>query len=201
MSEISKLNLPKQQNIQINACRLYLQVATLSDIVNPDGRTMSHHFLDVTKPIQPRSIVRWMNQPWPSPQAWNLWKRTVRKVFNISNYNTLPHHQQLKEWIVPYSLRQMSHRWNYSKHKNEIYELNQNNIYRYFIQQKELVTYTLNIDSKELCLDIPQDTIPVSAMQGNYFFKHKDLVISSPSLINLNSFKHYITTLPQWKTS
>ena len=63
MSEISKLNLPKQQNIQINACRLYLQVATLSDIVNPDGRTMSHHFLDVTKSIQPRSIVRWMNQP------------------------------------------------------------------------------------------------------------------------------------------
>ena len=58
MSEISKLNLPKQQHIQLNACRLYLQVATLSDIVNPDGRTINHHFLDVTKPIQPRSTVR-----------------------------------------------------------------------------------------------------------------------------------------------
>ena len=93
MSEISKLNLPKQQNIQINTCRLYLQVATLSDIVNPDGRTMSHHFLDVTKPIQPSSTVRWSNQPLPSPQAWYLWKKVVCKIFNISNYNTLPHHQ------------------------------------------------------------------------------------------------------------
>ena len=64
MSEISKLNLPKQQNIQINACRLYLQVATLSDIVNPDGRTINYHFLDVIKPIQPSSTSRWPNQPF-----------------------------------------------------------------------------------------------------------------------------------------
>ena len=35
MSEINNLNLPKQQKIQLNACRLYLQVPTLSDIVNP----------------------------------------------------------------------------------------------------------------------------------------------------------------------
>ena len=190
MSEISKLKLPKQQTIQINACRLYLQVVTLSDIVNPDGRTINHYFLDVTKPIQPSSTVRWSNQPLPSPQACNLWKKTVRKVFNISNYNTLPHHQQLKEWIVPYSLRKMSNRWNYSKDQNEIYELNQNNIYRYFIQQKELLIYTLNIDNKEIFSDIPRATIPILAIQGNNCFIHKDLVISPPSPIKLNSFKY-----------
>ena len=93
MSEISKLNLTNQQNIQINACRLYHQVATLSDSVNPDGRTINHHFLNVIKPIQSSSTVRWPNQPLPSPQACNLRKKTVRKVFNIRNYNTLPHHQ------------------------------------------------------------------------------------------------------------
>ena len=130
---------------------MYLQLATLSDIVNPDGRTLNHDFLDVTKSIQPRSTVRWLTQPLPSPQACNVWKKTVRKVLNISNYNTLPHHQQLKEWIVPYSQRQMSHRWNYSKDPNEIYELHQKHIYRDFIQRKELLTCTLNIDSRELC--------------------------------------------------
>ena len=179
---------------------MYLQVATLSDIVNPDGRTTNHQFLDITKPIQPRSTVRWLNQPLPSPQACNLWKKTVRKIFNISNYNIFPHHQQLKEWIGPYSLRQMSHRWNYSNDQNEIYELHQNDIYRYFIQQQKILTYTLNIDSEELCSDIPQDTIPVSAMQGKYFFIHKDLIISPPFPIKPNSFKQYITTLPQWKS-
>ena len=66
MSEINNLNLPKHQKIQLNACRLYLQVATLSDIVNPDGRTINQHFLEVTKPIQPKSTIRWPNQPLPS---------------------------------------------------------------------------------------------------------------------------------------
>ena len=110
MSDINKLNLPKQQKIQINACRLYLQVATLSDIVNPDGRTINELFLEVTKPIQPRSTINWPNQSLPSHQACKLWKKIIRKVFNISNRNILPHNQQLKEWIVPYFLRQMSHR-------------------------------------------------------------------------------------------
>ena len=67
------------------------------------------------------------------------------------------------------------------------------------MQQKEILTYTLNIDSIKIYSDTPQDTIPVSAMQGNCFFIHKDLVISPPSPIKLNSFKHYITTLSQWK--
>ena len=62
-----------------------------------------------------------------------------------------------------------------------------------------MLTYTSNLDSKELCADIPQDTIPVSEMEGNYFFIHQDLVISPPSPIKLPSFKQYITTLPQWK--
>ena len=136
MSNIGKLNLSKKHIIQINTCRLYLQVVILSDIANSDGRTVNNHFLDGNTPIDPSSTVRWRNQPLPSPQAWNLWQKIVRKVFNISDNNILPHHQQLREWIVPYSLRQMYHRWNYSRDKNEICELNQNNIYRYFIHQK-----------------------------------------------------------------
>ena len=136
MSEINKLHLSKQQKIQINACRLYLQVATLSDIVNPDGKTINQHFLEVKKPIQPRSTLKWPNQPLPSHQACKLWRKTILQVFNITNSNILPRNQQLQEWIVPYSLRQMSHRWNYSKEQHEIYELHNNNIYRYFIEQK-----------------------------------------------------------------
>ena len=61
---------------------------------------------------------------------------------------------------------------------------------------QKMLTYTLNLDSKELCTYIPPDTILVSAMEGNYFFLHQDLVISPPSLIKIISFKQYINTLP-----
>ena len=53
MAEVSKMKLSKQSNIQINACRLYLQVATLSDIANPAGRKINHHFLEGNKPLPP----------------------------------------------------------------------------------------------------------------------------------------------------
>ena len=55
MSKVSKLHLSKQHNIQINTCRLYLQVVILSDIANSDGRTVNNHFLDENKPIDPKS--------------------------------------------------------------------------------------------------------------------------------------------------
>ena len=51
MVEVSKMNLSKQSNIQINACRMYLQVATLSDIFNPDGRTINSDFFEGNKPL------------------------------------------------------------------------------------------------------------------------------------------------------
>ena len=72
MSEVDKLHLSKQHNIQVNACRLYLYVATLSDIANPDRRTINRHFLKGNKPTHPISSVRLPNQPLPSSKAWNL---------------------------------------------------------------------------------------------------------------------------------
>ena len=72
MVEVSKMKSSKQSNIQINACRLYLQVATLSDISNPDRRTINSHSLERNKPLFSRSTFRRHNQPLPSPKAWNL---------------------------------------------------------------------------------------------------------------------------------
>lgn len=51
MKEVYKLQLPKQKNIQFNDCRIYLHVATPSDIVNSDGRSLNAHFIEGNKPI------------------------------------------------------------------------------------------------------------------------------------------------------
>ena len=64
---------------------------------------------------------------------------------------------------------------------------------------KKKLTYTLNIDSKEICSEIHHDTIPISSIQGNSFLIHKDFVTFPPCPININSFKQYITTISQWK--
>ena len=86
---------------------MYLQVATLGDISNPDGRTINSPFLEGNKPLSPSSTFRWPNQPLPSPKAWNLWKKIVRKVFNINEDNSLPFHRYLTQWIILFSVRQI----------------------------------------------------------------------------------------------
>ena len=58
MSEVGKLHLSKQHNIRINACRIYLQVATLNDIANPDGRILNRHFPKGNKPTHLSLTVR-----------------------------------------------------------------------------------------------------------------------------------------------
>ena len=41
MDEVSRLNLSKQDNIKMNACRLYLQITHISDITSTDGKEQS----------------------------------------------------------------------------------------------------------------------------------------------------------------
>ena len=65
MVEIRKMKLSKQSNIQINACRLYLQVATLSDIANPEGRKINNHFLEGNTPLPPVQHSDGLTNPFP----------------------------------------------------------------------------------------------------------------------------------------
>ena len=62
-----------------------------------------------------------------------------------------------------------------------------------------IITYTLNLDSKKICSEIPSDAIPISSMQGNYFFIHKAFFNKPHSPFKFNSLQHPIVALPQWK--
>ena len=44
--------------IHLNACRLYLNINQLSDIVNPDGISVNHNFLIGIKPVYPSSKLK-----------------------------------------------------------------------------------------------------------------------------------------------
>ena len=44
VDEVLQSNLTKSKLIQVNACRLYLQILYLSDIIEPDGKTVNHMY-------------------------------------------------------------------------------------------------------------------------------------------------------------
>ena len=44
VDEVLQSNLTKSKLIQVNACRLYLQILYLSDIIEPNGKTVNHMY-------------------------------------------------------------------------------------------------------------------------------------------------------------
>ena len=50
MDEVLQSNLPKSKIIQVNACRLYLQIIYLSDIINPDSKTVNYTYYSGKRP-------------------------------------------------------------------------------------------------------------------------------------------------------
>jgi hypothetical protein len=77
----SNLNLPSKSLKRINACCLFLQVLTLTDICHGSGNTISVNILRGTRHEDRRSRYTWPNQSRPSENAWKIWNHTLRKVF------------------------------------------------------------------------------------------------------------------------
>ncbi len=69
---------------RLNACRLYLQVLTLTDICDSSGKTIAANMLKGARHLDRRSKYEWCNQAFPSNKAWALWNRSLRKVFCTS---------------------------------------------------------------------------------------------------------------------
>ena len=129
-------------------------------------------------------------------------EKNGKKVFKINENNSLPIHQHLTQWIVPYSLKQMQHRWSFSQQKRKkSIRYTTTTKYRYFTVKNKVLTFTLNLDSKESFSTLPQESIIILFMRGNYVFLHKEFAHSTPSPIKINSFQQYIMTLPNQERS
>ena len=62
----------------INLCRLYLHVALLSDITEPDGKSIRKNIKH--QPVPYDSIIGWPNIPHPTTKAWKTWKKAIQYI-------------------------------------------------------------------------------------------------------------------------
>jgi len=58
----------------LNRCRIYLQVLTISDITETDGKTIMRAVKTGQLLDDRTSTLLWPKQGRPSPQEWNIWK-------------------------------------------------------------------------------------------------------------------------------
>ena len=148
MDDLTRVPLSHNQLIQLNACRLYLNIIHLSDILNSDGKTINNNSLKGCKPNYPSSKLKWLHQQYPSVRAWKLWNTTIRKVFNIQDNLTLEPFSRLGEWLTIASQGNINHQWNYSPSRQELTISNSNHITSYFANKVDYEFMKINMDSQ-----------------------------------------------------
>ena len=72
MNELTRGSSSHNQLIKINACRLYLNIIHISDIINLDEKTFNNNFLIGCKSDYPSSKLKWPHQKYPYVKAWKL---------------------------------------------------------------------------------------------------------------------------------
>ena len=66
---------------RLNACRLYLQVITVSDICDAAGRMILEESLHGRLTRDRVSSFKWPIQPRPSQRAWKAWRDTLHRLY------------------------------------------------------------------------------------------------------------------------
>jgi len=163
MDDLTRGPSSHTQLIQLNACRLYLNIIHLSDIVNPDGKTINNNFLIGCKPNYPSSKLKCPHQLYPSVKAWKLWNITIIKVFNIQdNLNlTLEPFSRLGEWLALASQRNMNQQCKYSPSRQELTISNSNLTLSYFANKADYESMKINMNSQTKIEELQEDGIPV----------------------------------------
>ena len=66
---------PKNTLRTFNLCRLFMKVSLLSDITNPDGKTIKRQIIKHTHPAD--SVLLWPKVPQPPMHEWKVWNRCL----------------------------------------------------------------------------------------------------------------------------
>lgn len=73
--------LSRQDRAIIQRCRIYLQIATISDIASHDGTRINPTWMTPTSPKPSISQLQWPKQGNPGRRAWTLWARVIKAAF------------------------------------------------------------------------------------------------------------------------
>ena len=105
MTEFIYQGFSKLELDQINQCRLYHQVITVSDIAQADGIQIDAVYLGRSKHQDRLSPLQWPAQGIPSSKAWTQWNRALKYLQNkgklkqpLGRWLTRPHQQW--GWVV-----------------------------------------------------------------------------------------------------
>jgi hypothetical protein len=105
MQHARNLQFSPTEMVQINNCRLYLQILYLSEITSDTGTHIlecaihGHHTPQGTPVLSQLSqtTIKWPTQPRPDSTTWSVWKRFIQSFITSDSHHRL--RQPLGAWI------------------------------------------------------------------------------------------------------
>jgi len=157
MEAISDCNLSNSQLEQVNACRMFLQVTTLAEIVDHTGRNLLPQALKPTNRDGPEGLsslsattLQWPCVHPPSKASWSLWTRTICNLFaGAPQGRTLQH--PLGPWTPDYQTVRVW-KWRLSPLGSLLYKEHPTATTRAALQSKALrtqLTFTLTVPTNQ----------------------------------------------------
>ena len=111
---------------RLNRCRLYLQVARLSDITDIAGLYLYAHVPGLDRPpttsfpLTPTSKLQWPRQPRPGPKTCKLWSQQIHLLL-LEADGRLRH--PLGKWTHPYEARDRCYPTLFHPHTQTVHQL------------------------------------------------------------------------------
>ena len=99
MEKFAAFGYARYQLRQLNQCRVFLRVTSISDLCNGNGDAIMRHFT-ITQPYNPLasySSLKWPEHGQPSESAWTLWRHALCKCLSCNTQYIL--RQPLGHWI------------------------------------------------------------------------------------------------------
>jgi hypothetical protein len=72
------LKITQRERIYIHRCRIFLQVATISDITTADGQRIHEAWTSPSSEKPSKSTLNWPRQDSPNRTAWKAWEKFLR---------------------------------------------------------------------------------------------------------------------------
>ena len=99
MDIFQRAGVPYHILLMLNACRLFLKVLTLSDIVSADGlRILEWVIWPLDAANQCNSSLLWPHQECPHHRIWQVWRDTLRQLLT-NNSSQWPLENPLGKWF------------------------------------------------------------------------------------------------------
>jgi len=203
MEAINDSNFNQSQLEQLNACRMYLQVTTLAEIVDHTGKTLLPQILTQTRQERPAglaalsaSTIQWPRVHQPSKASWTLWTRTLCNLFTGSpNGRKLNH--PLGAWTPDYQQVRFW-KWRHSHQGQLLHQPRQDNHTRVAMPtktQRTQIQFTLHVPT----------TLPFAGPPVTPHDAHQRIVAlpipALPKLHENSTQTHHRTLTEQFRTT